>query len=163
MEYHVIAMSGSAELDYDEVSMRLMQIIQRVEDMQLKAEQERRAQEELTQKKKNIARLFELVRKGDVPAVRELIQHEGLSVSIKDKFDVPILHHAASDGHSDMAQLLLERGADVNMTDSNGWTALHTACISGHLRVSFNFNDLKSRYELQPYINSFPNRCALCL
>ena len=37
------------------------------------------------------------------------------------------LHHAASDGHAEMVELLLERGAHINARDNYGRTALDYA------------------------------------
>jgi hypothetical protein len=35
-------------------------------------------------------------------------------------------------GSEDAARLLLEKGAEVNLTDNNGFTSLHVACSCGH-------------------------------
>ncbi|KAN0107098.1 Ankyrin repeat-containing domain protein [Russula decolorans] len=34
-----------------------------------------------------------------------------------------------------VAQLLLDRGADINARDNNDWTALHTAAVDGYIEV----------------------------
>jgi ankyrin repeat protein len=46
-----------------------------------------------------------------------------------------MLHIAALNGNQPMTRLLLERGCDPNVKDSNGWTALHLAVERGHQSV----------------------------
>jgi len=44
------------------------------------------------------------------------------------------LHEACSDGNADAAQLLVHYGADVNIADAQGRTALHWACTVNSTR-----------------------------
>jgi ankyrin repeat protein len=41
------------------------------------------------------------------------------------------LHFAAADGDVESVALLLDRGAKINATTQDGWTALHFACLHG--------------------------------
>ena len=41
------------------------------------------------------------------------------------------LHFAAADGDVESVTLLLDRGAKINATTQDGWTALHFACLWG--------------------------------
>jgi ankyrin repeat protein len=43
---------------------------------------------------------------------------------------------ASEHGHVRVAQLLLEAGARVNLVNSDGATALHMACESGHPEIA---------------------------
>ncbi|MBV9307180.1 MAG: ankyrin repeat domain-containing protein, partial [Acidobacteriaceae bacterium] len=42
------------------------------------------------------------------------------------------LHAAAAGGKTDLVQVLLQRGADVNARQEGGWTALHAAAQAGN-------------------------------
>eukprot|EP00730_Choanoeca_flexa_P001857 TRINITY_DN10815_c0_g1_i1.p1 TRINITY_DN10815_c0_g1~~TRINITY_DN10815_c0_g1_i1.p1 ORF type:complete len:579 (+),score=82.62 TRINITY_DN10815_c0_g1_i1:109-1845(+) len=48
----------------------------------------------------------------------------------------PSLSAAAANGHLEVVRLLLAQGAECNLADSIGWTALHAACRRGHLDVA---------------------------
>lgn len=61
---------------------------------------------------------------------------QGANVNAKDdKFEIPALIWASDRGHRDIVQLLCERGADVNVTDREGNTALHLAARGGKRAV----------------------------
>jgi hypothetical protein len=45
------------------------------------------------------------------------------------------LHLAASNGHMELAKLLLESGADMSVANSNGATPLYSASAKGHTEV----------------------------
>src|SRR4051812_20330256 len=61
--------------------------------------------------------LFEAARKGDVKGVRSALDN-GADVNAKWRYDQTALLMAAFCGHTDMAKLLVERGADVDVKDS---------------------------------------------
>jgi ankyrin repeat protein len=46
------------------------------------------------------------------------------------------LHLASSSGFLEIAQVLFERGADVNAQDRNKWTPLHLALKGGHVEFA---------------------------
>ena len=46
------------------------------------------------------------------------------------------LYDAAYKGHKDVVQLLLDRGAEPNMTDQNGMTPLSHAIQRGHTDIA---------------------------
>jgi len=46
------------------------------------------------------------------------------------------LHQAAFHGHTAIAILLIDAGADVNATDRRGWTPLHSTVYWGHNEIA---------------------------
>jgi cytohesin len=58
----------------------------------------------------------------------------GADVNTVGPFGAP-LHIAAERGRLDLVQVLIERGADVNIRDSQGRTPLHAAAIGGNAEV----------------------------
>ncbi|MFN7114595.1 MAG: ankyrin repeat domain-containing protein [Alphaproteobacteria bacterium] len=88
--------------------------------------------------------LFRAVERGDLAEVRKLID-DGAEIDSRSKsqgitssvmFRVPYaagstaLHAAALLGHSQIAELLLEKGADPNIRNNDGHTALDYALMS---------------------------------
>ena len=43
---------------------------------------------------------------------------------------------ACQNGHVDIAKLLLEEGAQVDLQKKSGWSALMSACQNGHIDVA---------------------------
>ncbi|XRB14766.1 hypothetical protein RI054_09g46060 [Pseudoscourfieldia marina] len=46
------------------------------------------------------------------------------------------LHMAAANGHASIVDVLVERGADVDVPNAEGSTALHWACVNGQAQVA---------------------------
>jgi ankyrin repeat protein len=53
----------------------------------------------------------------------------------KDSYRRTPLHLASENGHLEIVQLLLDRGADVKAADRNGWTSLYRASENGYLEI----------------------------
>ena len=64
--------------------------------------------------------------RGEVDAVARMLD-DGLPVDIRDVGGDTALHNAAEYNHSDVAQILLLKGANPNKRDVNGRTPLHYA------------------------------------
>jgi ankyrin repeat protein len=47
-----------------------------------------------------------------------------------------VLHCGSSNGHLDIAKLLIEHNASVDLAEKDGWTALHDALRNGHLGIA---------------------------
>ncbi len=66
-----------------------------------------------------------------------LLIESGADANKVDNYDTTPLHAASCMDHLTVAQLLIERGADVNKrADRSGWTPLHLACANKHLSVA---------------------------
>ncbi|XP_067653812.1 ankyrin repeat domain-containing protein 2-like [Haliotis asinina] len=72
---------------------------------------------------------------------------------------------AARNGHRDVVEFLVGRGADVSLVDSDGNNILHWACREGHLEtvkliLSLNVVDINSRgwYSRTPVMWAAENR-----
>ncbi len=76
---------------------------------------------------------------GDRTRVSEYLAGQG---NVDDRFDAggcrrcTLLHHAAYGGRIEVARLLVEKGADVNATEANGYTPLHVACGEQHVEMA---------------------------
>jgi len=75
------------------------------------------------------------VRNNQKDEVLKIIEKDVQSVNQFDEFFLTPLHIAAYEGFFDIAFLLLEHGADVNLRDRNGWTSLHCAANRGFLDI----------------------------
>ena len=72
---------------------------------------------------------------GDLPAVRRLLSG-GVKADAKDDKNTTPLQNAASRGHLQIVQALVEAGADVNWVDGYGGTALDYARLGRRRRVA---------------------------
>lgn len=79
---------------------------------------------------------FEIVQLGDVSQVRAWLAKDASLVNRPDSFGATALHYAALWGHTDVAALLLERGADVHAFAADGKTPLHIAATCGNEEVA---------------------------
>ncbi len=73
---------------------------------------------------------------GNLSKVKELLDEDPSLISMRDAKDLTPLHVAASRGQDKVAQLLLDRGADVNgPSEDDQWTPLVFATCRGHLEA----------------------------
>jgi ankyrin repeat protein len=76
--------------------------------------------------------LLDAARSGNIEAVKQQLA-AGTNVNAKDdddKFGVTPLHYATNKGHKEIAELLIEEGADVNAKSDGGLTPLDTAIFA---------------------------------
>ena len=74
------------------------------------------------------------LQEGDVSKVSEMLIHDSSLATIILEDLYPI-HWAADRGNEAMVQILIKNGANVNVQDEDGQTALHYACSVGHEQV----------------------------
>lgn len=78
---------------------------------------------------------FAAARKGDAAAVKALLD-KGVNVNSKTRYGATALSYACDKGHVEVIKLLIERGADVNVTDTfYGEVPLGWALSHGHVEV----------------------------
>ncbi len=71
-----------------------------------------------------------------ITGTAELLLDRGASINVADKNGVQPLHLAASNGHTNMVELLLDRGATgIDAPDNNGWQPIQCAAENGHTSV----------------------------
>ena len=75
----------------------------------------------------------------------------GVDANTKFEDDKTLLHEAASDGHKEIAELLISNGADVNAKAKRGDSPLHYAAQSGHKEIAelliSNGADVNAKYK----------------
>ncbi|KAF8535765.1 hypothetical protein BDD12DRAFT_796787, partial [Trichophaea hybrida] len=64
--------------------------------------------------------------------VKMLVEEASADIDPEDMNKNTPLHHALMEGHHDIAQLLINCGANTNIKDNSGKTALHHAIAEGH-------------------------------
>lgn len=81
-------------------------------------------------------KLCSAVKSGDIQTVKVQVEN-GVDVNARDsEFQVTALSWAALQGHTEIAALLIERGADVNAKNQDGATALHSAAFLGRTEIA---------------------------
>lgn len=76
-------------------------------------------------------KLHEYARRGDLHAVREYIENNGMVDQLNRENQTALLV-AAGGGHYSVAKFLLEHGAHTDTVDRAGWNALHHAAQNGN-------------------------------
>ncbi|XP_013875600.1 ankyrin repeat domain-containing protein 16 isoform X2 [Austrofundulus limnaeus] len=83
---------------------------------------------------------------GQEEALRFLVQDQGVDVNQKaTELQLTALHYAAKEGHTSMITTLLQLGADLQVRDKKGRTALHMACIGQHAKTARTLLELGLR------------------
>ena len=92
--------------------------------------------QEILRLKKEEEKLWNASKGGRSGEIRKLLSSGMLDVNCQFGYflDTP-LHMASFNGHCEVVQLLLNKGADPNKTNRYGSTPLHRASSSGHKEV----------------------------
>jgi ankyrin repeat protein len=80
----------------------------------------------------DVNRIHKAARDGQLKKLEVLLKRHPELVSSKDFDGNTPLHLAASNGHTDVAQLLFTNGAEINAQDNIGMTPLDMAAFAGH-------------------------------
>jgi uncharacterized protein len=72
---------------------------------------------------------------GNLPAVQQAVEKDPALVRATEWENATLLHDAVQQNHKDVAQYLLEKGADVNAGKTDGVTALHMAARNGNIEI----------------------------
>jgi len=71
----------------------------------------------------------------DIVQILAIEHPQGVNSRMFDDASTP-LHLASANGHADLAQMLVERAADLSAQRNDGWTALHLASYNGHVNLA---------------------------
>lgn len=72
--------------------------------------------------------------KGDIEKVKEILE-KGQSPNIIEKQGGSVLYWVARKGHHKVAEVLINKEADINFSSSNGWTPLMEASLADNPRM----------------------------
>lgn len=79
--------------------------------------------------------IHQAARKGDLAAIKMLLEKNPALIDIKDSQGSTPLHYAAALGNEEVVKLLLERGANIDAGSSAGDTPLHWAAYSDRILI----------------------------
>ena len=85
--------------------------------------------------------LFRAVKNGDIRTVKKLLR-DGANPNVANNHKLTPLHHAAYWGETEICEMLVKAGADVHQHNGLGWTALHSAAVSGGMKARRKVIDL---------------------
>jgi len=76
--------------------------------------------------------IFDLLRKGDIPAVKALIEKSPQVIDVRDGNGMTPLHYAAIDGNAELINYFIDKAAKLELRDAHHKTALHLAAMNDH-------------------------------
>jgi len=92
----------------------------------------------------DLKNLIEAVQQGQVERVKKILDADGGLVNQRDETGAAPLHYAALNGHRQVVQLLLKRGASINRTDAKfgatpaGWAIEYLREMGGYLAIELD-------------------------
>ena len=92
----------------------------------------------------DLENLIQAAKQGDLDHVRVILESDHSLANQKDESGATPLHYAALHGHRPIVQLLIERGADINSTDSQfgatpaGWAIEYLREMGAHLAIELD-------------------------
>lgn len=103
--------------------------------------------------------IFEAARQGDLEAVKAF-EAKNQSIVSLDAFGSTPLHHAAAGGHENVVEYLLDRGADPNLVNSDGFAALHSCALTGDSATAVLLLARGSLVYMRDNLQQTPLNCA---
>jgi ankyrin repeat protein len=100
----------------------------------------------------DLENMIEAVKQGDRERVRAILASDNRLANQRDESGATPLHYATLNGHRQIVQLLVERGAEINSTDSQfgatpaGWAIEYLREMGGYLAIELD--DLAYAIEL---------------
>ncbi|KIJ06606.1 hypothetical protein PAXINDRAFT_91740 [Paxillus involutus ATCC 200175] len=88
-----------------------------------------------TQSSSDSTALHVASRHGHLEVVKTLLDYPNTIINPDDQSLGTPLHSACLGGHISIVELLVQKGADVNMQGSNSCTPIHLACSGGHVSI----------------------------
>jgi ankyrin repeat protein len=85
--------------------------------------------------------LIDASKRGALEVVKAVLHDHPEIINLRDELGATPLHHAAFGGHCDVAQFLVQRGADINAIDSKfgatpaGWAIEYLREMGGFLGI----------------------------
>lgn len=78
------------------------------------------------------------VKDGNKAELERLLEtkDEKININLYDTEGQTALHQSCLDGNFELVKLLVKFGADVRMTNRDGWNALHIAAYGGHQDIA---------------------------
>jgi ankyrin repeat protein len=92
----------------------------------------------------NLTDLCSAVTQGDINRVRQVLDGDRELVHQRDESGATALHYATLNGHREIVELLLERGAEINKTDGEfgatptGWAIEYLRERGGYLAIELS-------------------------
>ena len=83
----------------------------------------------------NYETFFKACQEGKLESVKWFVEIEKTDVNIRDGWNAAPLHYACSEGHLNIVQYLVIKGADVNAVDQHKNHCIHFAAKAGHLQI----------------------------
>jgi ankyrin repeat protein len=80
--------------------------------------------------------VFDLLRKGDVPAVKAMVEKSPQLVEARDGQGLTLLHYAAYGRSPDLIDFLIDKGAKPDVKDAEADTPLHIAAMNDRTEVA---------------------------
>ncbi|XP_067678535.1 ankyrin repeat domain-containing protein 50-like [Haliotis asinina] len=87
---------------------------------------------------------------GDIRKVKEILSQGHVDIDCKERIGRTPVMWAAGEGHKEVVDLLVSRGANLSIRDGFGLTILHSACLGGDVDlvknvISQNMLDINGR------------------